>query len=55
MDRFEYTVKCRDEECNVRLNPGVRYCEAHDWLIEKWLKKSREMLARIQEKSKCEK
>jgi len=47
MHRFNHTVKCRDEECTVRLERGVRFCEAHDWMIQRWLQKSREMLERI--------
>lgn len=36
---------CMDENCTVEIAPTQKYCDAHNYLLNKWLKKSREQLA----------
>jgi hypothetical protein len=36
---------CREVVCDVEINPFEKYCAAHHYMIDRWLKKSREVLS----------
>jgi hypothetical protein len=35
---------CRDEHCDVEITSTEKFCAAHSWHMNEWLKKSRKIL-----------
>ena len=36
--------QCKDQACDVEIEEGRKYCAAHEWLIQKWLRDARRKL-----------
>jgi hypothetical protein len=41
---------CRDEHCDVEITSTEKFCAAHSWQMNQWLKKSRQILERCKAK-----
>jgi hypothetical protein len=37
---------CKDENCDVQVAQGEKYCAAHNWIIRSWLVQSWAILLR---------
>lgn len=42
---------CRDLDCDVEVAKVGKYCSAHDWVVNRWLEKSRRQLEEYKRKA----